>query len=184
MSSRILLTRLVSVLDLSRAYLPARALPLGAIPFSSFSTKPSSSSATTSPAAPPTVQPTEFTPNVREMTPAHITRVGELDAKMRASYDTLRTDGSVTFEEAYIKRLIFRSKQRGWLEVDLLMGAYATKFLAGKTKEELTVYERILNRETLDLYVSCGEGGGWKMGGVGGGGCPVASHFVWHTPSI
>ena len=157
MSSRIL-TRLVSVLDLSRAYLPARALPLGAIPSSSFSTKPGSSSAASSPAA-PTVQPTEFTPNVREMTPAHITRVGELDAKMRASYDTLRTDGSVTFEEAYIKRLIFRSKQRGWLEVDLLMGAYATKFLAGKTKEELTVYERILNRETLDLYVSVGRGG-------------------------
>lgn len=168
MSSRIL-TRLVSVLDLSRAYLPARALPLGAIPSSSFSTKPGSSSAA-SPAA-PTVQPTEFTPNVREMTPAHITRVGELDAKMRASYDTLRTDGSVTFEEAYIKRLIFRSKQRGWLEVDLLMGAYATKFLAGKTKEELTVYERILNRETLDLYVSVwggGEGGRWEVGGGGG----------------
>jgi succinate dehydrogenase flavin-adding protein (antitoxin of CptAB toxin-antitoxin module) len=94
------------------------------------------------------------------MTPAHITRVGELDAKMRASYDTLRVDGSVTYEEAYIKRLIFRSKQRGWLEVDLLMGAYATKFLAGKTKEELTVYERILNRETLDLYVSGGRGVG------------------------
>jgi hypothetical protein len=48
----------------------------------------------------------------------------------------------VTYEEAYIKRLIFRSKQRGWLEVDLLMGAYATKFLAGKTKEELTIYEQ------------------------------------------
>jgi len=91
---------------------------------------------------------------VKELTPAHVDRVTELDSKLRASYDALNTDSTVSLEEAFVKRLIFRSKQRGWLEVDLLMGAYASKFLAGKSVAELNMYERILNRETLDLYVS------------------------------
>ena len=102
----------------------------------------------------PSTQPTEYKPNKKELSPAHFERVATLDSQLRTSYDTLNTDSTVSFRDAFIKRLIFRSKQRGWLEVDLLMGAYASKFLAGKSTEELKFYERILNKETLDLYVS------------------------------
>lgn len=52
----------------------------------------------------------------------------------------------------YRKRLIYRSKQRGWLEVDLIMGSFATEAVPGMTEAELHAYERILNSETLDLY--------------------------------
>jgi succinate dehydrogenase flavin-adding protein (antitoxin of CptAB toxin-antitoxin module) len=38
------------------------------------------------------------------------------------------------------------------LEVDLLMGAFATQHLSSLTAPELATYEKILGRETLDLY--------------------------------
>ena len=50
------------------------------------------------------------------------------------------------------KRLIWRSKQRGWLEVDMLMGTWAVDNVPKLTKEELDQYEHLLNLETLDLF--------------------------------
>ena len=59
---------------------------------------------------------------------------------------------SMTHLEVVRKRLIYRSKQRGWLEVDLLMGTFADAFVVTMGEADLRVYEGILNRETLDLY--------------------------------
>ena len=50
------------------------------------------------------------------------------------------------------KRLIYRSKQRGWLEVDLLLGTWASENVATLTKEECDAYEHILNCETIDIF--------------------------------
>ena len=50
------------------------------------------------------------------------------------------------------KRLIWRSKQRGWLEVDLLMGSWAVDNVMSLSEKELDQYENLLNLETLDLY--------------------------------
>jgi succinate dehydrogenase assembly factor 2 len=50
------------------------------------------------------------------------------------------------------KRLIYRSKQRGWLEVDLLLGSWATQFVPGLTEKECDDYEHILNCETIDIF--------------------------------
>ena len=50
------------------------------------------------------------------------------------------------------KRLIYRSKQRGWLEVDLLMGTFAVEHVPTLTTEELDEYEAILNQETIDIF--------------------------------
>jgi succinate dehydrogenase flavin-adding protein (antitoxin of CptAB toxin-antitoxin module) len=51
------------------------------------------------------------------------------------------------------KRLIYRSKQRGWLEVDLLLGTWASqnvsKLLQG---DELDQFEDFVNMETIDIY--------------------------------
>ena len=51
------------------------------------------------------------------------------------------------------KRLIYRAKQRGWLEVDLLLGTWAsqnvTKLQEG---EELDQFEDFVNMETIDIY--------------------------------
>lgn len=50
------------------------------------------------------------------------------------------------------KRVIYRSKQRGWLEVDLLLGSWASNNVMQLTPEELAQYEDILNQETIDIF--------------------------------
>ena len=50
------------------------------------------------------------------------------------------------------KRLIWRSKQRGWLEVDMLMGSWAVENVPSLTKEEIDQYENLINLETLELF--------------------------------
>ena len=48
--------------------------------------------------------------------------------------------------------MIYRSKQRGWLEVDLLLGSWAVENVPTLTAEELDQYEEILKVETIDIY--------------------------------
>ena len=54
----------------------------------------------------------------------------------------------------YRKQLIYRSKQRGWLEVDLILGSWATDNVMKLSDEQLEKYEYILNQDTLDIYNS------------------------------
>ena len=50
------------------------------------------------------------------------------------------------------KRLVYRSKQRGWLEVDLLLGTWANENVHTLTEAELDEYEAFVNAETIDIY--------------------------------
>ena len=50
------------------------------------------------------------------------------------------------------KRLLYRSKQRGWLEVDLLLGSWAAENVFSLTEEEMNQYEDLLNQETIDIF--------------------------------
>jgi succinate dehydrogenase assembly factor 2 len=50
------------------------------------------------------------------------------------------------------KRLIYRSKQRGWLEVDLLLGTWAHENVPGLQGDELDQFEDFVNMETIDIY--------------------------------
>ena len=50
------------------------------------------------------------------------------------------------------KRMIYRSKQRGWLEADLLMGSWAVQNVPHLSTKELDEYEIVLNVETIDVY--------------------------------
>ena len=54
--------------------------------------------------------------------------------------------------DALRRQLLYRSKQRGWLEVDLLLGSWASEFVMTLNEEQLVQYEAILNQETLDIY--------------------------------
>jgi hypothetical protein len=47
------------------------------------------------------------------------------------------------------KRLIYRSKQRGWLEVDLLLGTWSDKFVPDMSEGDLDEFERFVNLETI-----------------------------------
>mmetsp|Transcript_23403 Transcript_23403/g.32795 ORF Transcript_23403/g.32795 Transcript_23403/m.32795 type:complete len:195 (+) Transcript_23403:81-665(+) len=50
------------------------------------------------------------------------------------------------------KRLVYRSKQRGWLEVDLLLGTWASENVPSLTADELDEFEAFVNMETIDIY--------------------------------
>ena len=51
------------------------------------------------------------------------------------------------------KRLIYRAKQRGWLEVDLLLGTWASENVPKLEEgEELDQFEDFVNMETIDIY--------------------------------
>lgn len=51
------------------------------------------------------------------------------------------------------KRLIYRAKQRGWLEVDLLLGTWASENVPKMQEgEELDQFEDFVNMETIDIY--------------------------------
>jgi len=50
------------------------------------------------------------------------------------------------------KRLIWRSKQRGWLEVDLLLGSWAQERAMSLTDDEVAQVERLLALETIDIF--------------------------------
>ena len=50
------------------------------------------------------------------------------------------------------RRLVYRSRQRGWLEVDLILGKWATEFVPTLTAEEL-----------IQCVVGCVTAGGWLV---------------------
>ena len=122
----------------------------------------SSSSSSTSPAhSSPTQQPAQF--SGADVTPELLAKSAAADARMRRDYDAVPARfaphaqpgggaAEVGAREAFRKRLLYRSKQRGWLEVDLQLGTWAERHLAALPEPALREYERILNRETLDVF--------------------------------
>lgn len=66
------------------------------------------------------------------------------------------SNDNVSIEEKNLeirrKRLIYRSKQRGWLEVDLLLGTWASLNVPHLNADELDQFEDFVNQETIDIY--------------------------------
>lgn len=86
-------------------------------------------------------------------------REQELWDKARPRYDAimerhvrLPTAGDTVDLDVRKKRLVYRSKQRGWLEVDLLLGTWASENVPNLTVEELDQFEQFVNMETIDIY--------------------------------
>ena len=50
------------------------------------------------------------------------------------------------------KRLIYRAKQRGWSEVDLLLGTWAFENVPNLNPSDLDEFENFVNLETIDIY--------------------------------
>eukprot|EP00397_Hematodinium_sp_SG-2012_P032690 GEMP01034829.1.p1 GENE.GEMP01034829.1~~GEMP01034829.1.p1 ORF type:complete len:115 (-),score=28.68 GEMP01034829.1:1580-1924(-) len=50
------------------------------------------------------------------------------------------------------KRLIFRSKQRGWLELDVLLGNFAARNVGSMTEAQMEGYQEVLDMEAPDLF--------------------------------
>lgn len=69
-----------------------------------------------------------------------------------SSLDPSSPAGPVDAEHIRRKRLLYRSKQRGWLEVDLLLGSWAAEHVFTLTVAECDEYEKLLNQETIDIF--------------------------------
>ncbi|KAL4139540.1 hypothetical protein KRP22_003199 [Phytophthora ramorum] len=97
---------------------------------------------------------------VRSISKEQAKRALERSAAIRADHFAAKGDFPVSSQgehqvdsdEANRKRVIYRSKQRGWLEVDLLLGRWASLHVMELSSHELQQYEDILNEETIDIF--------------------------------
>lgn len=76
-------------------------------------------------------------------------KLNEIPKSSLAASETVGDDLEL---EVRKKRLIYRSKQRGWLEVDLLLGTWANKNVHALSPQELDDFEAFVNMETIDIY--------------------------------
>ena len=83
-----------------------------------------------------------------------INKIAQTDRALRQRHIKIEGDIKSDSErdEVRRKRMIYRSKQRGWLEADLLMGSWAQDNVPHLSNDELDEYEKILNVETIDVY--------------------------------
>ena len=89
------------------------------------------------------------------LSPDQIRKIGEMDNKLRNRHIKIAPDVKQTAEEYDLvrrKRMIYRSKQRGWLEVDILLGKWATEHVPTLNASELDEYDAVLKEETINVY--------------------------------
>ena len=83
-----------------------------------------------------------------------IQKIAEKDEILRSQHLKIegRIKSDIERDAVRRKRMIYRSKQRGWLEADLLLGSWAVENVPGLSHYELDEYEAVLNEETIDIY--------------------------------
>lgn len=87
----------------------------------------------------------ERLPNLDDIPPASLPFDMDVSSTSSSSKEELEL-------EVRKKRLVYRSKQRGWLEVDLLLGTWANENVSGLNMDELDQFEAFVNLETIDIY--------------------------------
>ena len=84
---------------------------------------------------------------------AQIDKVARTDLELRHRHLVIEGDLEKSERDSVRrKRMIYRSKQRGWLEADLLLGSWAVKNVPTLTEQELDEYELLLKEETIDIF--------------------------------
>jgi antitoxin CptB len=57
-----------------------------------------------------------------------------------------------TDKEFFIKKIFYKSKNRGCKENDLILGAFTQKFLFHMNEQDLVDFANILEQNDLDIY--------------------------------
>jgi succinate dehydrogenase assembly factor 2 len=91
--------------------------------------------------------------NLPQLTYEQLVKIGEKDMELRNQHIKIEaTLSPEEFDETRRKRMIYRAKQRGWLEVDILLGTWAVENVPKLTPEECDEFEIVLKEETIDIY--------------------------------
>lgn len=92
-------------------------------------------------------------PIMPNMSPEQVSRIEQKDTYLRNRHKIIEANISAEDRDvARRKRMIYRSKQRGWLEVDLLLGSWASENVPHLTEAELDEYDLVLAEETIDVF--------------------------------
>lgn len=87
------------------------------------------------------------------LTPEQIEKISASDNEIRHRHESINMNlTEETLDEVRRKRMIYRSKQRGWLEADLLLGSWATEHVPHLSKQDMDDYDLLLKEETIDIY--------------------------------
>lgn len=91
--------------------------------------------------------------NLPNLTPEQIAKIENTDQYLRTRHMEIEGNMSATERDvARRKRMIYRSKQRGWLEADILMGSWASENVPTLSDKDLDEYDTILKEETIDVF--------------------------------
>lgn len=98
----------------------------------------------------PTMQSAFSTGQVVE---ERLQKMSENNKKLTESYGVIKGDfPKEEYDAIRRRRLVYRAKQRGWLEADILVGSWARENVPRLNNEELDQLETILQEETIDLF--------------------------------
>lgn len=85
-----------------------------------------------------------------------VRKAAEKDQQLRQSHQEFKqkfnANEAVDTISVHKKKLIYRSKQRGLREVDILLGTWAENNVPNMNDEELEMFEKIVNLETLEIF--------------------------------
>ena len=92
-------------------------------------------------------------PSLIGLSEEQATKVQAINQSLRARHVQIEAQMDPADKDvARRKRMIYRSKQRGWLEADTLMGSWAVEYVPTLSHAQLDEYETILNEETIDIF--------------------------------
>lgn len=82
----------------------------------------------------------------------HMRQQSHLQQGQQSSHATALQQDPALRRKVMINRLLYRSRQRGFLEMDLLVGIWAEKRIPQLSEDNLLQFELILDQENPDLY--------------------------------
>lgn len=92
-------------------------------------------------------------PPLPNLTIDQLKRIEEKDYLYRHQHENFDSKlDIVERDQVRRRRIIYRSKQRGWLEVDILLGTWAVENVTKLSLKDLDDYEVLLNQETIDIF--------------------------------
>lgn len=82
----------------------------------------------------------------------HCTQVPNTRCIANSSASTQLQQSPQVDREAEVRRLIYRAKQRGFLELDLLIGSWAEKRVPSMGQAEFEAFQEVLEQENPDVF--------------------------------